>query len=517
MKNDDEINESSISDLIHYAEDEKRNTFDDEPETDDELDDEITETDDETVSDKKEPVSEEVSEENKKTEEEPISEEAEEEPEDELALEEADEESSSEEEKTLSNNVNYDDDTDYPDYETDVGFFDDLKIGDHKGIIIGVIIGIIVVIAFIMIDTGIIGNYKNNFSNNISKVFKTSKTDKNQLPDPTQKPDEQYNTEIKSNEIVSFEGANETEFVPYKNGVVCAKMNHMSYIDGTGTVVWEIDTAIVDPILKVDGNYILIAEKGRNKICLYIDNKLQYDVDDPDTVMSAELSSNGDVVVVTDKSSYRGGISVYNKSGEQIFSWASGSDAVICADISAASRSVAVALLNSDVTAKTTVQLFNVNETESYAKIEMPDTVVYELQFVGDKVNAFGDNRVTGISSSGKIVYDNDFSNVQLTHSAIDSNGNKLLAFDDGNIPMLNLYGKNGFLKNSTTLIGVTDFIDINKKYILYNIGRDIYFGKTNSKVMSKYTAAMDIKNLIIVSDTTFVVIYSNSLEVVTV
>ena len=35
MKNDDEINESSISDLIHYAEDEKRNTFDDEPETDD--------------------------------------------------------------------------------------------------------------------------------------------------------------------------------------------------------------------------------------------------------------------------------------------------------------------------------------------------------------------------------------------------------------------------------------------------------------------------------------------------
>lgn len=57
-----------------------------------------------------------------KTEEEPISEEADEEPEDELALEEADKENNSEEEKTLSNNVNYDDDIDYPDYETDVGF-----------------------------------------------------------------------------------------------------------------------------------------------------------------------------------------------------------------------------------------------------------------------------------------------------------------------------------------------------------------------------------------------------------
>ena len=145
MKNDDEINESSISDLIHYAEDEKRNTFDDEPETDDELDDEITETDDETVSDKEKTVSEEISEETEEIKEEPISEEIDEEP----------KENNSEEEKTLSNNVNYDDDTDYPDYEMDVGFFDDLKIGDHKGIIIGVIIGIIVVIAFITIDTGI--------------------------------------------------------------------------------------------------------------------------------------------------------------------------------------------------------------------------------------------------------------------------------------------------------------------------------------------------------------------------
>ena len=78
-------------------------------------------------------------------------------------------------------------------------------------------------------------------------------------------------------------------------------------------------------------------------------------------------------------------------------------------------------------------------------KSKCPIPLVYELQFVGDKVNAFGDNRVTGISSSGKIVYDNDFSNVQLTHSAIDSNGNKLLAFDDGNIPMLNLYSKKRF------------------------------------------------------------------------
>ena len=54
----------------------------------------------------------------------------------------------------------------------------------------------------------------------------------------------------------------------------------------------------------------------------------------------------------------------------------------------------------------------------------MPDTVVYELQFVGDKVNAVWRQQVTEFHP-GKLVYDNDFSNVQLTHSATDSNGNK--------------------------------------------------------------------------------------------
>ncbi len=66
-----------------------------------------------------------------------------------------------------------------------------------------------------MIDTGIIGNYKIIFQTIYLKYLKRVKQTKS-ITRPNTKPDEQYNTEIKSNEIVSFEGANETEFVPYK-------------------------------------------------------------------------------------------------------------------------------------------------------------------------------------------------------------------------------------------------------------------------------------------------------------
>lgn len=140
------------------------------------------------------------------------------------------------------------------------------------------------------------------------------------------------------------------------------------------------------------------------------------------------------------------------------------------------------------------------------------------MDFTGNILNAFGDNRMVGIAENGKVVYDNAFEDdVQLTHSAMDNNGNKLMSFDDGNVPMLNMYTKKGSLKETVTLTGVADFIDINGNDILYNIGRDIYFGKINSKDIAKYTATMDVKRLLIITDNTFAVVYSNSVEVVTV
>lgn len=385
-----------------------------------------------------------------------------------------------------------------------------------KGMAIGLAAGLVVLFFSIGFSSGMIQNYKANFRNNFSHLFKNFKSEK-LPPVETPVPETQYSTEVKSSKIVSLEDMNASKFAQYKDGIICAKMNHLTYIDSTGNVAWETDTAIVDPILKTEGGYILLAEKGRNKICMYNDRKLIYDIDDPDTIIAAELSASGDAVVITDKSSYKGGISVYNKTGAKIFSWASGSDMVISADISAASRRVAVSLLNTDTTVGSAIQLFDVNKTESDARIAVDDTVIFNLRFIGDLLCGFGDNRIVGISSNGKVVYNQVFESEQLTHCAIDSNGNKLLSLDDANIPIINMYTKRGSLTASLTLTGVTDFIGIKNKTIVYNLGRDVYFGKINSSNMIKYTAAMDVKDLIVISQQSFVIVYSNSIEFVMV
>ncbi|NDO18318.1 hypothetical protein FMM68_01360 [Lachnospiraceae bacterium MD329] len=385
-----------------------------------------------------------------------------------------------------------------------------------KGVIIGTFTGLLILLLFIGFSSGMIQNYKTNFQKNFSQLFRNFKSDK-LPPIETPPPDMQYATEVANSTIISLDDMNESQFASYKDGIICAKMNHLTFINNDGTIGWETDTAIVDPILKTEGGYILLAEKNRNKICMYNDRKLIYDIDDPDTIIAAEISSAGDAVIITDKSSYKGGISVYNKTGARIFSWASGSNMVISADISAASRRVAVSLLNTDVTVGSVIMLFDVNKTESDAKIAFDDTVIFNMHFIGDLLCGFGDNRIIGITAGGRVVYNQSFENEQLTHCAIDTSGNKLVSLDDGNIPIINMYSKRGSLTETATLTGVTDFIDIKNKTIVYNLGRDVYFGKINSGSIIKYTSAMDIKDLIITSSRSFVIVYSNSVEFVTV
>ncbi len=430
-----------------------------------------------------------------------------------------------EENSEQSESASYEESDESDEYDIDE-YFDDAyseqrprrkdKSSTGFGILFGVLAGIAIVAVFMTVDSGVIGRYKSNFAANFSKVFANFKSDNTQYSE-TPSPESAYSAKAESSVTVSFDGANNTEFMPYKNGIICARTNYMSFIDKTGALVWETETAIVNPILKTAGNYIMLAEDGRNKICLYESGKLLYDTDDPDPIIGANVSSNGDVIAVTNKASYKGGISVYNKTGARIFSWASGSDAVLCADISASSRRAAVSLLNTDTTVKSSIQLFNINQSDSYAKIEADNTVIFDISFKGNILNAFGDNRIVGISDSGKVVYDTVFDTAQLTHSASDDNGNKLLSLDDGNIPMINMYSGDDKLIGSVPLTGVTDFIDIEGKKLLYNIGRDVFFGKINSKSILKYTAAMDIKKLMIISNDAFVIVYSNSLEIVTV
>ena len=410
-------------------------------------------------------------------------------------------------------------DIDVPYYieENSLSYSEEKDRGWIAGAVLGVLAGLAVIVIFLSINTGIIGTYKENFSNNFSSIFANFIPDENEYPaDNAKKTQTQYKSAVKSSIIVAPEDAAGAVYVSYKNGFLCASQNHLSYISYGGETIWETDTAIVEPLLAAEGNYILLAEKDRNKLCLYSDNKLLYDVDDTDNIMAVKVSARGDAALVTDKASYRGGVSVYNKAGEQIYAWASGHDIVISADIASSSRRVAVALLDTETRAHSVVQLFDINQPQSYSQTNIEDTVIYNVEFSGSMLTAFGDNRLMTFTDGGSIITDIAFDEDTLTHSAMDIDGNKLLSFDNGVSPQLVTYTRRGTQREVIQTGSSPDFIDISGKSLLFSEGRDIYFGSGASK-MIKYTAAMDIKKLILLKENTYAIVYSNSVEIISV
>lgn len=419
--------------------------------------------------------------------------------------------------------------------------YDKKPVSRTKKIVKWSIIGVLVIafiIVFTITDTGIIGAYKRNFAHNFNTLFgqwfeKREKDIPGEIPDAKEDKAEdnyktvdtgaddneeesvEYNIEYKSAAIIPYEYANESEYAPYRDGMVCAATNYLRYINSNGDTEWELATSVIDPILRTAGDYILLAQDGGKKISMYDKDKLVYDTDCEDKILTANLSENGDCVLVTAKDLYKGAIAAYNKNGQLIYAWASGTDSVIDAAISPKSRDIAVALLNTDDTVKSTVEIFDITRENARAQADFSDTILFDIEYFGNDISVFGDNSIAKVKSNGKIVYDLRFDDANLFHYTYDGDGNKLLLLDSGNVPTLIRFSESGAQKNTITVFEMPDFLGLYENRMLYNMGRDVIIGKTNGRALSKYTASMDIRNLVMLDKKKFFIVYSNSVELV--
>lgn len=387
------------------------------------------------------------------------------------------------------------------------------------------------IIVFTVVDTGIIGAYKTNFKHNYYKLFGPPKVhneaEDKEVEEALSEPDYEmvetevsedkgkYNTEYKTSIVVPYEYANESVYAAYKGGLLCAATNYMCFINTSGELEWEIATSVVDPILRTAGNYILIVQDGGTKLCLYNNNELLYDTDCEDKILSASLSKSGDSVLVTAKDLYKGAIAAYNKSGKLIYSHASGTDSIIDATISPITRDIAVALLNTDEAVKSAVEIFDITKEEKKTRTEFSDTILFDIEYFDAKLCASGDNAVVGIDKNGKCTYDLRFEDGKISHYTFDDDGYRLVLCEEDNVPTLISFSLGGRQKTAISVFEMPDFLEISQSRMLYNMGRDIVISKTNGKSASRYTASMDIRDLIMCDEKSFFIVYSNSVEFV--
>ncbi len=402
---------------------------------------------------------------------------------------------------------------------------------------------------FYVTDTGIIGTYKRNFNYNMgllmnmfgiewessSSVPVVGENDSNSIfadSDMTlyiadassgnyterdnvreeEKPTHEKAGDDKA--VVPFAEAGSSDFSVFKDGVVCAKSNYIGFINKNGDVEWEYETSMANPILSANGRYIAIASGGGTQLSLYNGSKQIYSIDAPDKIRACKVSEKGDVVLLTEKNAYKGAVVLINTKGEVVFSWSSGANFITSATV-LNNRKIAVALVSAEKAVTSYVMMFDINSTDPLSGIELSDSLIYDVQTDGKNVYAGGDNSISYITDDSEIKYDLRYDDVTLTHSVTDYKGCRLITYTQDNIPIMSLYSKNGELADSKTIEGAPDFIDLYDDTVLYNNGRDIICGNAYDEEKTLYTAPRKIRNLKLIDDSAYVVVYEDCIEIV--
>ena len=378
---------------------------------------------------------------------------------------------------------------------------------------------------FYVTDTGIVGIYKSNFRYNFSlimRVFGVEYSPSSDLPVissilpvtayaegdiPTTESD------AKKKATIAFMGASTADFENFDNGVVCAKSNYICFIDKNGNIKWEHDTQISNPIVSTSGKYIAIASKDGTHLNLYKGEKLAFSIDTKDKIRTCSVSEKGDVAVVTDKTAYKGGVSVYNKKGEEIFSWISGTNYISSAAM-LKSRNIAVSLVSTDTAVKSYVMMFDSSEKDPINRLEIPNTLAFNSEQCKNDAYICADNSILSFNHRGDLNYNIRFDNMDIAHIATDALGWRAVSYTEDYLPYINVYDKNGTLKAGCATESVPDCIDVFKSTIVYNNGRDIICGKINGE-KSLYLAPMTVHNLIMIDRSTYMAVYENSLEII--
>ena len=331
-------------------------------------------------------------------------------------------------------------------------------------------------------------------------------------PTPSIQVEEQPLMSAKS-KIVALKNAYSAAYISYNSHLICAADTALICYDANGNELWSTDISLSDPILKTSGRYIIAAEKGGTKAYLFSGKKKIWEYATESPIMSADVSENGDGVIITDKPHYKGEVNVINRKGELVYQWNSGKYEVLDADISAASRKLAVSLLNTENGADTKISFFDLKQSESYASADLTDTIAFDIEFCGETLNAVCDNKTVGINTKGHISWQKDFENKNLTKYFVENSGYKLLVFDNSNVSQMSVISGRGGEKSNIETQTFPDCIYVFEGHLLYNNGRRLIYTSLSGRNQQEYNCTRDVYNLLILDSSNLLVVYNSSIE----
>lgn len=311
---------------------------------------------------------------------------------------------------------------------------------------------------------------------------------------------------------IALDAAENARYADYGGIMLCVNETRYRAFDSSGKLLWDNIIQMQAPSVTVKGSYILINETGAKKLSLYKGKKLLFSSKTEGNIITADLSANGDIVAVTEKDYYKGQVVVFNKSGKVIFVWDSGSYNILDAAISD-SRHVSISLLNTDSGADSFITCFGVDGKTIYKTENFKDSIIFDLEYSGDRLNSISDSQCIGIGKKGKILWNYSYQGKILKNYDIAANGSKLLLFENNGTGEIIVLSAGGRAYNPIKTEAMPDTVSIKSDYIAYNSGRDVIITNFKGKKFLRTSCDSNIQQLFATDPKHTFCVYSQSVQ----
>lgn len=155
-----------------------------------------------------------------------------------------------------------------------------------------------------------------------------------------------------------------------------------------------------NPIMKISGDYAVVIDQGTNKYRLDTATENVYQDKSDNTILCADVSDSGIIVLATTSSEAKSEIVVLNKSLKEKFKYSINYGYVTAVAIDDSSNRISFAAVNSEnAKLKTIVYTMSMNDEKPRAEFIYESSTILDLHFAASDLYVVGSDFVSVISS----------------------------------------------------------------------------------------------------------------------
>lgn len=314
----------------------------------------------------------------------------------------------------------------------------------------------------------------------------------------------------------------------YDNYIAIATVDKLQIYNSSAKEVASIDININNPIFASNGKYLVIGDKGKQRVTLVSGTKILWNENIDGNVTRVSVNESGYVSVVYSGSTYKSIVGVYKPSGDQLFKTYIPDNTVVDSTISSDNRFLSFAEVDTKKTIiQTTIKTISIKDAVGNAEnsiaysYKLPaNSLVINLKYQGSKniicmcddgINILSDGKVDKVVDLQEEGKKYSFAGINLVNTlyvieeTTDGTTNQ-----NSNIILTNSGNKK---KNNYMIKGIAKKTSASDDNIAINLGTEVYFVNTRGWLIKKYTANEEVRD-VMVSDRIAAIIFRDKIEI---